>query len=594
MHKFKFFLTTIFTSILLISCNQNDDSSSIYHSDTNFSKNFGSPVSRDFIGQIVDVDKNPIQNATVSIGSKTVQTDVNGVFIINEANVFQKFAHIKVTKAGYIDGSRSMVPTAGKNNVRIMMLSNAPIQTIQSGVESLVTLPNGTQVKFDGAFKNEDGTAYSGDVQVSMFHLKPSDENISSLMPGMLYAQDKNGEEKGLETFGMLNVELRGTGGQKLQIASGHKAEMSVLIDNSQLATAPATIPLWHFDEVNGYWKEEGKATRQGNKYIGKVSHFSWWNCDTFNSVVSLNIKVVNSDGEPLSNVGVGLLRNGNNSDINSTDDYGQISGLIPANETLSLKIFDFCGNIVYTSTIGPFASDTTLPNIVLNNIVQSTIKGNLVKCDNSKVTNGYIVLNNGNQTLISNVTEGDFNFKTLICSTNIDFSLIGYDLENMQTTGDLNYTFSPSVTNVGDIPACNSISEFISYKIGNDPTYWIFNDITGPGSYPLHIYGLETSGEEIVITGEHTDIGVYSPSNTSSQEIRVTLLRNNPYGSANWHALSYLNEPINTDVWLELKINKYGEVGDYIDLTFSGNAFNPMNNTNTPISGVAHVIRDN
>lgn len=118
-------------------------------------------------------------------------------------------------------------------------------------------MSNGTKVVFDGAFQEENGNNYSGSVQVAIFNLLPSDDNISKLMPGMLYAQTETNEQAVLETFGMINVELRGSAGQKLNLKNGHTADITMRIDDSQLATAPNTIPLWHFDEERGYWKEE-------------------------------------------------------------------------------------------------------------------------------------------------------------------------------------------------------------------------------------------------------------------------------------------------------------------------------------------------
>ena len=243
MKKLVSFFCLLLLSITFNSCNLDDGNSSTIQDDDAFAQNFGSAVNRDFIGQVVDVDNHPIQGVTITIGTSIAQTDINGVFIINDANVHEKFAYIKATKSGYIDGSRAMVPTNGKNNVKIMLLPNAPLQTIQSGVESEVSIYSGTKVKFDGAFQDENGYDYTGEVQVAMFHLTPSDENISKLMPGMLYGQRENNEQAVLETFGMLNVELRGSAGQKLNIKTGHEAEITVRIDDSQLATAPSSIP---------------------------------------------------------------------------------------------------------------------------------------------------------------------------------------------------------------------------------------------------------------------------------------------------------------------------------------------------------------
>ena len=258
MKKFQILLALLVLSIAFSSCNPNDDDTTNTNNNTNFSENFGAKADRDFIGQVVDTNNQPIPNVAVKIGTSTVQTDMNGVFIINQANVNERFAYIIAKKAGFIDGSRAMVPTNGKNNVRIMMIPNTPLATIQSGVASEVALPSGTKVVFDGAFETEAGVAYSGSVAVAMFHLAASNENISSLMPGMLYAQATDGSAKVLETFGMMQVELKGNAGQKLQIAKTHTAQINMPIEASQLTTAPNSIPLWHFDEENGYWKQEG------------------------------------------------------------------------------------------------------------------------------------------------------------------------------------------------------------------------------------------------------------------------------------------------------------------------------------------------
>ena len=105
--------------------------------------NFGSEVSKNFSGQIVDENNNALSNVAITISNKTATTDVNGIFIINGATVHDKFAYITAKKAGYIDGSRSLIPTSGINNVKITMLTGTVVGTVNSGSTGTISLPNG-------------------------------------------------------------------------------------------------------------------------------------------------------------------------------------------------------------------------------------------------------------------------------------------------------------------------------------------------------------------------------------------------------------------------------------------------------------------
>ncbi|MET0759368.1 MAG: hypothetical protein ABWZ56_03045 [Flavobacterium sp.] len=584
MTKFKSFFVLLLLALSVVSCDPNDNNN---NSNNDFAENFGNETSKDFLGQVVDENNNPIQNVAVKIGSSTAQTDVNGVFIINSANVFERFAYITAKKAGFIDGSRAVVPSSGTNRVKIMMLSGNAVGTVNTGVASDVVLPNGTKVVFDGNFKTETGSAYSGTVNVIMHHLDPADPNIADKMPGMLLAENADGAAKVLETYGMMNVELRGSGGEKLQISNTAQIEMPITA--TQLATAPATIPLWHFDETLGYWKEEGSATKQGNKYVGTVSHFSWWNCDTFSSTIFLTITVVNSSGNPISNVGTSLtvVSNNFNSYIQFSNANGQVSGLVPANEILAMNIYDNCGNVINTTSIGPFSANTTLPSIVVTNgLAQSTtVQGSLLKCDNSNVTNGYVLLDYGNQTLFSTVTNGNFSFNTLVCSsTNNSFTLEGYDYDNLQTTGVINYTFTTPTTNVGNLTVCNAVTEFISYQIDNNPVKYIINNINAgnnsSGTTGLSIYGYNSNQQGLYIWGSTIVPGIYTTAQFSIEGVDV----------------GYISSQSSNTV--SFNLSNFGSVGQYIDMTFNGTYTATDSITNTlvtrNINGIAHVLRDN
>lgn len=577
-------ILVLFIPFLFNSCS-ND--SGIDENSVDTPLNFGNEVTKSFTGQIVDESNNPVANVVITVGNKTANTDINGVFIINNATVHEKFAFIKAKKTGYLDGSRSLVPTNGMNYARITLLSGTIVGTVNSGASGSVSLGNGSKVTFDGNFKTETGQPYTGVVSVIMKHLDPSDPSTVDKMPGMLLAANSSGEERVLETFGMMNIELRGSASQKLQLSTTAQIEMP--ISTSQLASAPATIPLWHFDETLGYWKEEGAATKQGTKYVGTVSHFSWWNCDAQFPTIRLCVTVVNSNGVPLANVKVGIRRASNSYTVNGfTNSQGEVCGLVPANETLTMVVFDSCENAVSTTSIGPFSADTTLPNLVISNTsIQSTlVQGNLLKCDGTNVTNGYVLMRYGNQNLMSTVTNGAFSFTMLVCSaTDTAFRLEGFDYDNLQTTNPINFTFTTPITNVGNITACNSISEFISYRIDSNPVRYIIANITasvgttsGSNSSGMSISGYNSTTpnttERLYLFGNTSIPGIYTTSMFSIESVET-----GPINIQTVNAVSF-------------NLSSVGAIGQYIDITFNGTYTNSTGSHT--INGVAHVVRDN
>jgi uncharacterized protein (TIGR02145 family) len=443
----------------IVNCSKSEDSNN--NSNSNFTENFGNVTNRDFIGQIVDENNQALEGVEIKIGAISKFTDSKGVFVIKNAEVYEKFAYITAKKSGYINGSRTVVPNSGSNTIKIMMLSATVQATVASGTVSNVTLSNGTKVTFDGNFKTVSGASYSGSVKVMMHHLDPADARISDKMPGSLMGENNSGAQRALETYGMLNIELQDTNGNKLQIVNPSSIEMP--ISSLQAATAPSTIPLWYFDETAGYWKEEGSASKIGNKYVGSVSHFSWWNCDAQFPTITLGITVVNSNQVPMANVRVEIVRTGNAYGRNGyTNAVGQVSGLVPANETLTMKIYSnnsVCASqTIYTQQIGPFSSNTALPFVVVPAATLNTtiVQGSLMNCNQANVTNGYVWLQTAGHFLFTQVTNGAFSFTVLNCSSAAtSFTLQGFDLDTMKLTTQQIGTLNNQIVSLGVLQAC-------------------------------------------------------------------------------------------------------------------------------------------
>ncbi|WP_055436723.1 carboxypeptidase-like regulatory domain-containing protein [Lacinutrix algicola] len=566
--------------IMFTSCEKNegvDEPIINNEEDTESVLDFGATIQRDFMGRIVDASSSPLDNVNITIGNKTAITDANGVFIISNASVKEKQAFITAEKPGFFKGMRSVVPTQGANSIRIMLIAENLAGTVASGIPSDVTLSNGAKVSFDGNFKDDNGNAYTGNVDVYMYHLETSNPAIDDVMPGNLLAQNANEEERVLVSLGMLNVELRGDSGQELNIADGSVAQIELPINPAQSSVAPSTIPLWHFDEVAGHWIEDGQATLVGNKYIGDVPHFSWWNWDAPFPAIVLCVNVKDASNIALSNVKIELVENNFNSGrFDYTNGSGQICGYVPLNETLTLNAYDSCGTLIHSTNIGPFSVDTDY-DVVLSSITAAVISGNLVNCTNTNVTNGYASIIYGNEFASAPVTNGSFSFGTIPCASLTGFSLEGVDYDTFQTTTVIPYNIANS--NIGNIIACNTVTEFITIQVDNEPIQYFLSNIIA-NSFNVNSNSISAdndNGDTVLIGGTTTALGTYPFSGT-------------PYIGIE---LNNLNIP-SSSTTIQTTITNFGTAGQYMDMTMSGTYVDFVSgNTRTLLVSV-HVIRDN
>lgn len=575
--------------IMFMSCDK-DDSPSNNNPDPDpsaFAENFGSEIQRNFLGKVIDTNHNPIQNVTITIGNKTAQTDANGIFIISDANVYQRFGYIKAEKAGYLHGSRSIVPSEGTNKVTIMLLEETVVGTTNSGTTETITLPNGASVALQGDYVKEDGTVYSGNVNVIMHHLDPANEDMQDQMPGMLYAANAQNEERMLQTFGMLAVELRGSGGEILNLADDSSAEIKVPLDASLLADAPSTIPLWHFDETYGYWVEDGQATLVGNAYVGTVTHFSFWNCDIQAETVNLCVTVLDSDGNPISNLYVNITSNVYGTRGGQTNENGEVCGLVPNNEMLDISVLyiSACGlENLYEGIIGPFNDDATITVNADDNgtYITQTVTGSFTSCDGNPVSDGYVGLHYNGVEFSEIITDGTFEFNLISCNTNSTFNIQGYDYVNSKQTDSIAYTFTPPITNIGALSACDDYEEFITYQVDDHPPITFNFDITG---------GLD--GDTIGVLSFY----VYNDNQQNFFEISISNF--DGVGSySNSTYLSFYDEngdstSLETQFESITNVSVFGGVDEYVDINFSGNLVFWNSTDVIPISGTLHVKRD-
>ncbi len=544
-------------------------------------------VSTSVAGIVTDVNNAPISDAIVSFGNETSNTDANGIFKFENVTVPENRAFVTVEKAGYFHGSRTFFAYKNqRSNVRISLLE----KTIQGSVTAsggTVTTPEGVKLEFPAnAVADANGNPYTGTVQVAAQYLDPTADNILSIMPGDLRGITTDNVEEGMTTYGMVAVELLGSGGELLNVADGKTVQLTMPVPSAQTSSAPAEIPLWYFDETNGVWKEEGKATLQGSEYVGDVSHFTYWNCDINWDLIYLDGSVL-LEGVALEGAYVCLTFDNNGWESTAcdvTNSTGVFSGQVPTNTTFTLNVYPAaytnCGDAIHTQEIGPFTTDITLdpinidPSTVVDNSM--TITGTLVDCDNNPVVNGYAKIKLGWAEYYAYTTDGTIDYTFTHCGTATDVEITAVDLDDF-TQSDATSFPATSPVDFGELQACISLAEYIIYDYDGTTftmtEYVSLFDSLGTGDGYHYLYGNDAN------------------QNSFSLEAIID-------GPGTFDVISfYFSTPNGTFITgtdMTVTVSQYSAViGETNSGTFTGNIDDPNGGGTLPITGSWKAIRE-
>ncbi|MFK7807414.1 MAG: hypothetical protein AB8F74_06370 [Saprospiraceae bacterium] len=247
---------------------------------------------------------------------------------------------------------------------------------------------------------------------------------------------------------------MEGDNGESLNIADGQTATIEVPVPASLLGSAPATIPLWHFDEASGYWVEDGEGTlTSDNTYVGTVSHFSFWNFDVPHLLIHIEGTLTDEGQNNLGGLEVQIsLSSNGDAGYGYTDSDGVFEGYVPKDEELTITVYDDCGAIIHVGQIGPFSEDAVIPNIVITNTSTNflTITGILTDCNNEIESNGYVSVENGGFTFnyIDVNVDGNFNSTISVC-----------DQMQLSISGVSSNPFSQGTTTVHDVSGLTELN---------------------------------------------------------------------------------------------------------------------------------------
>ncbi|GEM_PF-6152697 len=254
-------------------------------------------------GEVMDENGFPVAGAVVTSGSQTTTTDQNGYFELGNATVQTNRALVTGAKTGYISTSKTPPVSNGFAQTQITLMTDA-VYEVSASSGTTAELSDGGTVRLPANGILQNGQVYSGTVEIHARHIDPSSDGFFNRFPGDFSATQTDGSSTTLYSYGVLGVTLTDPSGTPLTLAAGDSAILSWPIAADQLASAPATIPLWYYNESSGLWIEEGFAQSDGAEYIGKVGHFSWHNADNGNHPALIFGRVL-CDSTPLAGVPV-------------------------------------------------------------------------------------------------------------------------------------------------------------------------------------------------------------------------------------------------------------------------------------------------
>lgn len=441
-------------------------------------------------GLVLDRQGMPLENATVHWGNKQTNSDEDGIFFIDDL-VNGEQAVLKVSKDGYFDAFQTILPIAETVlKTKIQLTQRLISATFNAGQGGQLQLPNGSGVDFAAdAFIDDQGNAYAGEVNVYATYIDPTDPELEEIMPGNLQALNTEGASQTLQSFGMINVQLEGSAGQALQIAS--PAQLTMPVPATLLSQAPQSLPLWHFDESSGLWMEEGTADLVGNQYIGNVSHFTFWNCDVPYDLVELSGAFLADKYEVAGLVRVSATALNTQGSMNLSSD-GSFRGKVIKGTPLTIELIDpNCNEVLYSADLGSLTNDLDLGTISIDlNDDWVTITGTLVNCDNDAISNGIAVVRTGNRShLISPQSDGSLAAAIPACNES-SFTVLGVDWTEHVRGDEASFGIGSAV-NVGNVQACGTAFTAEMRIIIPDQDDYLVNNIvaTITGSDSISIY---------------------------------------------------------------------------------------------------------
>lgn len=537
-------------------------------------------VSGGVTGIVQDENGKPASNVKVSHGKNSVYTDQNGAFLFKDQLLDKSGAQIKFEKPNYFVVHRTVIPVKAQiSYLDVRLIPKNLRTTFSSTTGSIITGNGNSSVIIEAnSIVDSKGILYNGMVNAYTYWLDPSNNTSFEQMPGNLTGRNIDGEERALQTFGMMAVELEDPSGNLLNIAPGKTAELKFPIPSNMTMQADSEIPLWYYDITKAVWIEEGIASKVGSDYIGHVSHFSFWNCDFPFPLVIVKGKVVDQSEIPLAFAKIEIEdKTRAQKGYGYTNLDGSFEGKIPASSSFVMNVLANECLPAYETNFFTGTINLDL-GLIKSNFKGIPISGRILDCNSNPLSNAYINLSyksNAWTRVLPADINGQFSNYIIPCiGEEIHYKAV--DINNQKESPFFSIVYNgQNELILGDIASCDTLKNtIIAYINGKLEVFQETSaQIIGQN---LYIIGLTN-------TADSMNISINLPNT-------LTGIEQNPVrADVNLLLSNYYCSPC---AELFCKVDELGTVGNQVRGSFRGTIRNWVTNQNVSLNGVFSVLR--
>lgn len=228
-----------------------------------------------FSGKLLDENGRALAGATVSVNQVSAVSDEQGYFDITVDISPDSRYVLNAEKFGHVPHS-SIYTGAGVTDAAItvrkaQMISLAPETTDfedRAGTRIALSAP------MQDVLVDANGEPPKGLVLAQMHTFDIVEEG----MFGDMEAVTTDGNLVALLSVGAVSVDFVDLEGNEYQLRPGASAQIALEVPPEVDYSGP--IPLWHYDEEQGRWVEEGEGMVQDGMAFATVYHFSAYNFD--------------------------------------------------------------------------------------------------------------------------------------------------------------------------------------------------------------------------------------------------------------------------------------------------------------------------